>query len=202
MTASALSNNEVLALPEPTADATEIANRKIIGVFDLLGARIARVTDGSVTAEIQPDVFIYARLNTYGSKSGMIHWMPVYANRTNGDEGCYLAANRPVETLAREVRRRVYPAAISYCEEQRETLRRTKDAELVGDFRRTQLEAALGESLDDRENEIITNDCALKLFKYELQHPEYSIHATITVRNWNCFLMMMKLLAEDKRLSK
>ena len=202
MTTSASPTNEILALPEPPTDASPNASRTIIGVFNHLGARITRTTPHSVTAEIQPDVFIHAIPRAHGPNRGKIHWMPIYANRTHGEHGCHLAANRPIETLAREVRRRVYPAAIASCKEQREIRRRNKDAELAGDFRRTQLETVLGESLDDRENEIINGDCSLKLFKYELQHPDCSIHATITVRNWHCFLMLMKLLAEDSRLAK
>jgi len=201
MTTSASPTNEILALPEPSDDAFSSAFRTIIGVFNHLGARITRTTPHSVTAEIQPDIFIYAALRTYNPNRGKIHWMPIYANRTHGDEGCYLAANRPIEALAREVRRRVYPAAIVWCKEQRETLHRLKEAELVGEHRRAQLETILG-ALQDREGEIINGDYSLKLSKYELEHPEHSIRATITVRNWNCFLSVAKLLAEDKRLSK
>jgi len=201
MIASALTNNEVLALPEPSNDPYRNVIGIILGVFNLLGASIVRVTHCSVTAEIQPDVFICASLCTYGAKRGKIHWMPVYASRTLGDEGCHLAANRPVETLARDVRRRVYPAAITYCNKQREGHRRVRDAQLVSELRRAQLEAVVG-ALQDRENEVISADYSLIISKYELEHSEHSIRTTITVRNWHCFLMIAKLLAEDGRLAK
>ena len=201
MIASALTNNEVLALPEPGNDEYPKANRTICAVLNLLGARIERITDCYVTAEIQPDVFIFARLCIYGAKRGMINWTPLYANKTFADQGCYLAADRPVEALARDVRRRVYPAAITYCKEQREYRRKTRQQEIVEELRRAQLEAVMGK-LEDRENEIISRDFSLKLSKYTLKYPEASISAIITVRNWHCFLMIAKLLAEDGRLAE
>jgi len=59
-------------------------------------------------------------------------------------------------------------------------------AETVGELHRAQLESIVG-ALQDRENEVISRDYSLVISKCELEHPEPSIRATITVRDWHCF---------------
>src|SRR5262245_17269717 len=134
MTTHVLSAPAMLALPEPTTCRDYETLNIIRSVFQRLNARVIQETNCSITAEIQPDVFICASLRIYGSKRGMIHWTPVYRKVIKGDASCYIAANRPIETIAREVRRRAYPDAIAYCKESREKCLRFQNEKLTEDI--------------------------------------------------------------------
>lgn len=156
--------------------------------------------------EIRPEVFIWASSVSYGPNKGKLSWSAFYPHyRYQTTETIYTSRTRSIAAIAADVKRRVVPVAIDYCTEARKAFLKSEARRQFAEMRRSQLVEILG-PLTERNDKLYGLGYGFKIdaSDHALAPDETYSHARfraeIEVRDWNCFLMVARLLKADSQV--
>jgi hypothetical protein len=185
------------------------ARARLHEVGALLGGIVAQeesFSGGEIICELGPRLQLVGRVSTW-PKPLRLSWYVRYVGPSGfatggGPSTIYTAADRPAPAIVADLKRRLFPAAKTWCLETARDEACRVEKKRIREAREAELAQILGEPLHQRHNSA-AHFPGLSIPEYHLENDGGhlgSYHAEITVHSWHCLRMIAQLVAADRAL--